>query len=65
MYYPAGQEFQGGHEGHGHRCPPVWPYAPLKMACIKPTVALMPQLTVALSALSIAGHVDTSVSFLL
>ena len=26
----TGQEFQGGHEGHGRHCPPVWPCAPSK-----------------------------------
>ena len=24
------QEFQGGHEGHGRRCPSVWPCVPPK-----------------------------------
>ena len=44
---------------------PQFGLVPLKeMACPKATVALMPQLTVPLSALSIACHVDTSVSFL-
>ena len=60
----SGQEFQGGHEGHGP-LPPSLALCPLKeMGCPKATVALMPQLTVPLSALSIACHVDTSVSFL-
>ena len=42
---------------------PLFGLVPLqKMTCLKATVALMPQMTVALSALSIACHIDISVS---